>query len=464
MPKHYAALKMKMGEWDYYVVRMRMADIAAEIKFASEVNDDRTLDEAIQRELNEGRANTQIVRYLQSNPQRFFGSIVVAALEGNPRWFSVGVEDDPRFEMVGADIADTFGVLLFDDTIKTYALDGQHRLSAIKVLVEGQAEVPAPQGFSEETVSVIFVIQPEGSTREAFLKSYRRLFSSLNRHAKPTAPNTNIIMDEDDRFAILTRRILSEFDFFSWDGTEGMKKVDTSRASENLTSAAAAFMTIVGLYKMNARLLWTQDMMTQYGSVGSGSGWKELIQDTPDDEEIDTVYEGLENIWDGILLTLPDLNNEPITMRNHNHEYGDEDQDHLLFWPIGQTALLAPLVRRLLDVSHIDLPTDSKQVETALSPLKVIPWDLKHDLWRDFLLVWDPAADNWKMRNEDRPNCLKIAISILYWVTGLETLDQDSLDDMKVKWASALIPPGDNQRETETFDQLESIRESILDG
>ena len=68
------------------------------------------------------------------------------------------------------------------------------------------------------------------------------------------------------------------------------------------------------------------------------------------------------------------------------------------------------------------------------------------------------------MRNEDRANCLKIATSILYWVTGLETLDQDSLDEMKIKWASALLPPGDNQREAETFDQLESIRESILDG
>ena len=54
-----------MGIWDYYVVRMRMADLASEVKFASEINDERTLDEVIQRELKESRSKRQIVRYLQ---------------------------------------------------------------------------------------------------------------------------------------------------------------------------------------------------------------------------------------------------------------------------------------------------------------------------------------------------------------------------------------------------------------
>ena len=49
MASSYSAMKLKMGNWDYYVVRMKMAEVAKEVKFASEVNDDKTLDEVIQR-------------------------------------------------------------------------------------------------------------------------------------------------------------------------------------------------------------------------------------------------------------------------------------------------------------------------------------------------------------------------------------------------------------------------------
>lgn len=461
MAKHYPALKMRMGTWDYFVVRMRMADAASEIRFASEVNDDKTLDLAIQREINESRAKKQIVKYLQINEERFFGSLVVAALEGNPRWFPVDIAKDPKFEMVAGEVSDCFGVLLFDDTIKTYALDGQHRLYAIKQLVEGQAENPPPDGFSDETISVIFVIPPKDFSRERFQKSYRRLFSALNRHAKSTAMNTNIIMDEDDRYAILTRRLISEFDFFQWDGS-GIAKVDTERSAESLSSTSNAYVTIVGLYKMNVNLLWTQEVSSEYGNPLQGNSWKELIQTSPEDEQVDSMYDALEKIWDGILLTLPELVEEPVSMRNHAHEYGDDKHDHLLFWPIGQTFLLAPIVRRLLNEKNISYPSSGAEVVDALRPLAQVPWDLKHDLWRDFLITQDPETGRWKMRDQDRGNCLKIGYSILLWLTGCETLDSDSIEELCAKWSANLIPMGDNKREEDTFIELERIREKIL--
>jgi DNA sulfur modification protein DndB len=460
MPKYYSALKMKMGEWDYFVVKMRMADAASEIKFASEVNDDRTLDHAIQRVINLSRAKTQIVKYLQTNPERFFGSLVVAALGGSPKWFPVNIEDNPQFAMVASEVSDSFGILLFDDTIKTYALDGQHRLYAIKQLVDGQAEEPAPLGFSDETLSVIFVVPQEDTTRADFLRSYRRLFSSLNRHAKSTAMNTNIIMDEDDRFAILTRRLISEFEFFQWDGN-GPTKIDTEKSSENLTATSTAFATIVGLYKMNVHLLWDQDFVTDYGRPMSGSSWKELIQTSPDDDEMETMFEDLQRIWDGILLTLPELNSEPINMRSHGHEYGDEHHDSLLFWPIGQTGLLAPIVRRLLNENGIDESASGTEVAGALEPLKMVPWDLKHNLWKNLLITPDPESGNWKMRDTDRTNCIKCAYSILLWLTGCETLSAEDIDDLRGKWSALLLPLADQEREEETFKELLDIHDRI---
>ena len=89
MAQIYAALKMKMGSWLYYSVKMKMSQVASEIKFAYEVNDDKTLDKAIQREIGTGRAGTQIVNYLVQNEHRFFNSLVVAALDGNPKFREV---------------------------------------------------------------------------------------------------------------------------------------------------------------------------------------------------------------------------------------------------------------------------------------------------------------------------------------------------------------------------------------
>ena len=84
----YPAMKASMGRWHYFVVKMTMRELAESVKFAEKVYDDRTLNEAIQRELNESRVKTEIVTYLVRQPDRFFSSIVVAALEGNPQWVS----------------------------------------------------------------------------------------------------------------------------------------------------------------------------------------------------------------------------------------------------------------------------------------------------------------------------------------------------------------------------------------
>ena len=149
MPRHYPAMKLKMGSWDYYSVKITMRDVATEIKFAREVNDDKTLDSAIQRSIGEGRAGKSIVNYLTKHDNRFFNSLVVAALDGNPRFYPIEVEDDPRFQMFADVDTDTFGMLTIDDSITTYALDGQHILFAIRKLIDGGVELGIPPGLGE---------------------------------------------------------------------------------------------------------------------------------------------------------------------------------------------------------------------------------------------------------------------------------------------------------------------------
>src|SRR5262245_18877634 len=179
----YPAIKGMMGRWKYYVVKMSMREVADNVKFAADIYDDRTLDEAIQRVLNESRVKKDIVTYLIRQKDRFFSSIVVAALQGNPKWYPITIEDDERFALFRDDkrLNETFGVLSFDGTQDYYALDGQHRLAAIKALVDPNSDVyaDAPQGFKDEEISVIVVVPRETETAEQFLERYRRLFGNL---------------------------------------------------------------------------------------------------------------------------------------------------------------------------------------------------------------------------------------------------------------------------------------------
>jgi len=454
-------MKMRMGSWDYYTVKMDMESVAKEISFATDVNQDKTLDEQIQRDVGISRAKNQIVRFLTKNNDRFFNSIVVAALDGNPKFTSVKVADDPRFEVFADILENTFGLLTFDDSIKTYALDGQHRLFAIKQLIENPHEVQAPAGFSKETISVIFVVPREIDTGESFRRSYRALFSALNRHAKPTSNVTNIIMDEIDRFAKATRRLVTDFEFFQWADDEISPRVDTKSTSESIHPTSPALCTLVGLYNMSIRLLWDDETISEHGAY-TGTNHN-IHQDAITDEDFEYLYAYLERIWDSLLLTLPVLHSEPTKMRVANAEPETGLENNLLFRPIGHVNILSQLARRLMNSPQhmINKDSTSEQIQKALAPLSLLPWDLMHDLWRDFLIKQNPDG-KWTMVSEDRTKRLACAHNILAWVTGLEDLNDDHLEELKHSWSGWLGGAAPEDRES-VFDELEDLRNRILE-
>ena len=82
MPSMYPAIKASMGRWTYYIVKIKISDLAKEVSLSSDVHQDKTLDEAIQREVQESRARQDLVVYLHDREDRFLNSIVVAALGG----------------------------------------------------------------------------------------------------------------------------------------------------------------------------------------------------------------------------------------------------------------------------------------------------------------------------------------------------------------------------------------------
>lgn len=458
----YPAMKGTMGRWHYFVVKMSMRELADNVKFAADIYDDRTLDQAIQRVLTESRVKKDIVTYLIRQPDRFFSSVVVAALRGNPNWYPVTMEEDERFILFRDDkrLNETFGVLSFDGTQDYYALDGQHRLAAIKALVDPNSDVSpdAPRGFRDEEISVIVVVPMEAETDEDFLKRYRRLFGNLNRYAKPTDQVTNIIMDEDDAFAIVTRRLITEHEFFRYSGRQKESARIKTRKGKNLKSSDTYFTSLETLYSMNIRLLSSSERKNKGWNAEGERNYKEFLKFRPDEEYLDSLFEELNLYWDGLLEELPVLREEPAKMRNHSLPSGqDGTQDNVLFWPICQ-EILSDIARELLNKRQLVPASPTREsIQEAFGGLGDLTWNFHEPPWRNLLLVpHSPGSSSWRIRSEDRKDAVLIAKEIIKWQLGLLEYATDEIKVLRRSWSDMLFPALEKDEIDELWDQIQS--------
>jgi len=449
----FPAIQAQIGSWNYYMVKMSMREISENVSFATEINDDRTLDEAIQRTLDESRATKQIASYLIKQQDRFFSSIVIAAIGGSPQWYPVEMTEDPRFAIFRGDshLNNAFGIITFSTDRKYYALDGQHRLKAIKALTDPTSDLAleAPPGFRDEEVSVIIVVPNMAETREEFMRKYRRLFGHLNRYAKAMDQVTNIIMDEDDAFAIITRRLISEHQFFKWTGRQRESARVKTKKGKNLSASDSWFISLEGLYDLNQELL-TSQQRKNFGWDDEGTISKEFTRMRPSEEILESLYDELVMYWDVLIDVLPQLKKHPSEMRDHNATDSSKTEDSLLFWPIGQN-ILGSITRRLIDINFD--PTEEMTRESlrrVLDPLSVLCWDMKAPPSRHLLLIPDDKEQTvWRIRSEDRSSAERIVERIFNWQLGIDELNSDEVRILRSDWETKLVP---------------AMHESLVDG
>ena len=475
----YPALRARMGTWDYYMVKLTMREVSAHVNFAADIHQDHTLNQAIQRTLAESRAKKEIVAYLQRQEHRFFSSLVIAALEGNPKWYPIMLADDPQFTVFKDDerLNSTFGVLKFDGTQNYYALDGQHRLAAIKHLLDPSEDAwsDAPAGFADEEISVILVTPRGNEEHEEFMLRYRRLFGNINRHARATSHFTNIVMDEDDTFAILTRRLITEHEFFM---SPSPRQKESTRIKmkkgKNVSSRSPVFTSLEQLYAVNKTLLISKKREYE--------GWSSsmFVRFRRDDDELDQLFEELVDIWNALIETLPLLMKPPDRMRCHDREGNDQDvaehrgcvhdrlreeglkklqadpelrkfqstivdqfdefdecDDSALFWPITQD-MIARLARQLLDANDGGNDATVKR----LAPLADLEYSLHRPPWRYVFLIPNEGGRGgpWKIRSEERRDAIDVLESILGWQLGLHPLNVGERDELRAEWKALLVP------------------------
>jgi DNA sulfur modification protein DndB len=204
------ALRGIMGDWVYYSCLMDLEELSARVRYAEEIHKNKFLSDMIQRQLKKSRS-AEIEEYLETQPERFFNSLVVATYGGQPNWHALS---DVRSKSTGAKLQDlreetieSVGFLTLRGDEELFALDGQHRLAGIKrVINKGLEQDPYDE------VSVIFVAHKD--TKKG-LERTRRLFTTLNKTARPVSKGDIIALDEDDVMAICVRRLIEETELFS---------------------------------------------------------------------------------------------------------------------------------------------------------------------------------------------------------------------------------------------------------
>lgn len=235
------SLRGVLGKWVYYSTLMTAEQISTWVKPAKEIRESKILDDYLQRNLKERRK--AIAKYLLNDDFRFFNSIIVGVFGGVPEWvefdlskFKVHVNQNE------VDISkDSVGVLIFDGDEQMFAIDGQHRVAGIQIAFhEDRKKLTEYQELNDDQFSVVFVAHIDD---ELGKKRTRKLFSDINKNAKPVAAGDKIKIDEEDICAIVTRRIYANYPHF-----EGGKKIAVTENSNLDPKDITNFTNLTGLY------------------------------------------------------------------------------------------------------------------------------------------------------------------------------------------------------------------------
>lgn len=215
--------------WDFARTRFTLID-----ELPSSAREEWSLSELFQREIDWKRIKTELVKYLKSETQpQFFNALTIALLPkdgdtfgGNYKSQTCPPLNDPDMEPaqeVGGiqlypfkDSGGAAGKLRWDvKTTVAVAVDGQHRLAAIKEL-GNQAEaarreastVPVLILIPDQSAGLILPPQPKGT--DPIKATLRRIFIDLNKHAKDIPLAREILLDDQDIHRVCLRRLISE--------------------------------------------------------------------------------------------------------------------------------------------------------------------------------------------------------------------------------------------------------------
>jgi DNA sulfur modification protein DndB len=412
----FAAIRARMGTNEYFQVAVSARDLASVAIPVSELAEWKrwSISERFQRELGMRRIHEELIPYLVRSSDRFFGSLIVLVYE--PDVFTFEPLDGMASGLGAAyrSLGERMGFLTVSGG-QLVALDGQHRLVALREIVGGRAEVVGPYSseIADDEVCVVFV-------RHEALEKTRRIFNKVNQHARPTSKSDNIITSEDDGYAIIARWLvdsdpplgLSEpkpplglLHPTTGEPLVEWRSTSLSQTQESLTTLSAVYQSTEAILDAHGlRDFGERDRVTR-----------------PPNQLLEQAYGWCAEWWEAVLAGV-----EPLA-RAVAHPYVIPDlrrgrsSSALLMRPIMHVALFHGLGHS----TQVGVP-----LEDAVARLNQIDWSADARHWRDVIVRANGAMIA-------KANAIELAGRLIAHFIAGDQLSQQFVDRLRMSYAEA---------------------------
>lgn len=400
---HLPCLRGNMGDWIYYVTLMSFQEVAFRVKLPREIDkkydkENLKLGDWIQRKIEANRIK-HLISYLKNQKQRFFNGLILGIYDGNPTWQEIDVQHSNIFndETELNYLSKTFGILTLKGNESIFAIDGQHRAFAIRGALKEKDEL------KDEEIATIFVAHK--TTEKGKIRT-RRLFSTLNKFAKPVSQSEIIALSEDNNCAVITRYLVDEFDLL-----RGKILVIKNRSinPDNKT----AFTNIMVLYDIVERLLTDKPVV---GIKVKGRPKNEFTSVRTTDEEIQKAIKEIARVLLEICNKIPSLRKFFDGAKIDR----TKDTTSLLFRPIGQNVFF--------NVLKVGLSKSKKKI--VIDYFSKENFNLANKIWRRIL--WDEETETIITDKARQRFAILLILEHLGFQIRRTKKDQEIFDSFKI--------------------------------
>ncbi len=351
------AIRSKIGNWTYYTSVLTFEKVSQLVqKVDDELHHSESLRDQIQRSITDNFLN--IKNYILNQEERFFNSLVLAVYDGQPQWVEVEMN-------YGDEYFYNMGFLQLNGNEKIFPVDGQHRVEGIKAAIIENPDL------AKEEISILLIGHKKD--QEGMQKT-RRLFSTLNRYAKPVKLNDIIALDEDDTVAIITRELLENSRLFTGKRTSLSEQKGISEFDKS------SITSIITLYEANQEL-YKHYVRQKFNINPTKMVLYEKKRYRPSDDELNDFKSLCFNFWKDFEETSLDIEKYINTESEPAKEFRNNiNGGNLLFRPIG----FLPFIQATIDLNR-RTNMEFKEILKRLNKQNLIinekPW--KNVLWND---------------------------------------------------------------------------------
>ena len=411
------AIRGILGDIVYYTSSFTFKQIAERVKkIDQELHTSTSLKDQLQRSLTKNYES--ITDYILSQKEHFFNALVLAVYDGDPVWneIEVGFKGEDYYNM---------GFLRLNGEEKIFPVDGQHRVEGIKDAIKKSPEL------EDETIAVILI--GHHKDKEGMEKT-RRIFSTLNRYAKPVSTGDIIALDEDDTVAIVTRNMLESFPLFMNENISDEKK--TKAIVEKDTKS---FTSLIKLYETNKIVYkYYTSFRDNTKRIHSSTEIDKFLKFRPKQEDIDDFEKYLTEFWELFINSFEGMKEYVAsTEKDAAAKYRNRENGGLLYF---RPVALPQLVTAILETCFRSKVTLSDSM-SAYSKLEMCiskaPW---------VKVLWDAESRTMIMKNKT------LVRPLLMFMYDRSVLNAKELESLRIRYAKVLeIEP------TEIDDKLNAL-------